>query len=136
MRIHVEYANDYRGEYAKYVTTDAGLLDTFQNGCDPEVNENMLANLRDSGTVQFQNGYALVTLKASHALSPECSCTECVEIDWDAPCENCNFGSIAGRLQRDCCGCHESEHYDDCESGIEEARFLTESEATDTHSGG
>lgn len=53
-------------------------------------------------------------------LSSECSCTKCVEIDWDAPCVNCDLP------QRECCGCHEGEHYDYCETGIAEARFFNE----------
>ena len=50
-------------------------------------------------------------------LSPNCDCAECTDIDWDAPCINCNWGSIAGRPQRDCCGCHDPDCVCDSQLG-------------------
>jgi hypothetical protein len=57
-----------------------------------------------------------------HYLRPDCDCIECTDIDWDAPCPNClDIGSASGRPQRDCCGCHQPEHDEDCEHyGIED----------------
>ena len=43
-----------------------------------------------------------------HRLTADCECMECSSIDWDAPCPNC------GLPQRDCCGCHEGYHTDEC----------------------
>ena len=110
MKLHVQYNKE--DEHEKYETTLEELVDSF-NGAIPE------SDLKPPGwnkPLVIRNGYAITTIW--HFLDPECTCEDCIDIDWDAPCPNClDIGSASGRPQRDCCGCHQGDwHYENCRS--------------------
>jgi len=51
-----------------------------------------------------------VILVGDHAAQPNCSCEECIDINWDAECVNCGDISANSHWAHIyCCGCHSAD---------------------------